>query len=71
MAYSTDDPATRLAAVRAAIDKILNAQEYSTEDGRRTRYAELKQLREMEKELQAEVNQATGGVLLGQVNVSP
>lgn len=71
MAYNSDDAATRLSAVRDAIDKVLNVQEYQTEDARRVAYAQLKQLRAMEKELQAEVEQASSGISLGHLDAFP
>ena len=55
MAYDSS-VSGRLTAVRAAIDNVLTAQDYSI-SGRRTRYAELTQLRALEKELVQESNQ--------------
>lgn len=70
MSYESDSPADRLAAVRASIAKVLNSQEY--EDGDiRNRYAQLKELRAMEKDLQNEVNQASSGITLGQMTTFP
>lgn len=69
MAY-TSSAADRLAAVRAAIDKVLNSQEYREGD-LSNRYAELKHLREMEKDLQIEVNQTSSGVTIGQMTTFP
>ena len=59
MAYDSDI-GNRLAKVRAAIDACLDAQSYSTGDNTATR-AELKALREMERELVAEQRAASGG----------
>lgn len=60
MSYASDDAATRLAAVRAAIDRCLTSQEYS-QDRRRQRMAELRDLRAMERELIREVADAANG----------
>lgn len=54
MAYGTS-ASDRLAAVRAAIDSALNAQSYSIA-GRAKAMANLRDLREMEKELIEEVS---------------
>lgn len=59
MAYD-DSPENRLVAVRAAINRCLTSQEYSIA-GRRQVNAELRQLRELEKDLITEVNSASGG----------
>ena len=69
MAY-TESAADRLAAVRASIDKVLNSQEYRDGDVG-NRYAQLKELRAMEKDLQIEVNQASSGITLGQMTTFP
>lgn len=57
MAYG-DSAAGSLAAIRTAIGKTLNAQEYSV-GGRRAAMATLKTLREMERELETEVSRAS------------
>lgn len=69
MSYASDDPATRLAAVRAAIDKVLNAQAYTVQD-RELNRAKLSDLRQLEKDLIAEVNasDAAGGFSLAQID---
>lgn len=54
MSYESDDPSTRLARVRAAIDRCLDSQEYYA-GSRRQRMAELRDLRKLEKELMDEV----------------
>lgn len=54
MSYESDDPSTRLAAVRAAIQRCLTSQAY-TVAGRQQTMAQLNTLRAMEKELQEEV----------------
>lgn len=66
MAYS-GSASDRLTAVRAAIDKCLSSQMYSVR-GRQQQMAQLRDLRQIEKELQEEVNQESGGfVSLGQI----
>lgn len=59
--YTSGSAADRLEAVRAAIAKILNSQEYQV-GNRRNRYAELKHLRDLERELEAEI--ASSGTTL-------
>ncbi|WP_166820509.1 peptidylprolyl isomerase [Thalassoroseus pseudoceratinae] len=54
MSYTSNSAADRLAAVRNAIDKVLSVQSFSRGEMQQ-RLAELKTLREMEKELQSEV----------------
>ena len=67
MSYESSDPATRLAAVRTAISNCLSAQEYeiggtgTNRARRRQTMAELKQLRELEKDLMQEVLDASSG----------
>jgi len=67
MAYTSEDPSIRLAAVRAAISNCLSAQEYEvggtgTNRGtRRQAMADLKDLRELEKDLMQEVLDAASG----------
>lgn len=71
MSYNTDDAATRLSEVRKAIAKVLASQSYSIGQ-RQQRLAELKELRQMEKDLQAEVAREAGtnfGISLGQVDL--
>ena len=63
--YSTD-PVGRLAAVRAAIGKTLNAQEWQNSNtngsrGRRLMMARLKELRDLEKDLIQEVEDSLNG----------
>ncbi len=65
MSYASNDPATRLAEVRAAISRCLTSQAYSTSDGRNQQVAMLRDLRQMEKELQDEVAQTNTPVTLG------
>ena len=67
MSYDSDDPATRLAAVRSAIADVLKSQAY-TVAGRSQQRAQLRDLREMEKELMQEVAAAGGGFSLGQID---
>lgn len=69
MSYASDDPATRLTAVREAIAKCLNGQEYEIQD-RRLQRARLSDLRQLEKDLIAEVNasDAAGGFSLAQID---
>jgi hypothetical protein len=70
MAYS-DSAADRLAAVRAAIDRCLTSQAYSIAD-RRQQSANLRDLRALEKELQAEADassSSTGGFSVGQLEL--
>lgn len=55
MAYSSS-ASDRLATVRSAIDRCLTSQSY-TARGRSQQMANLRELREMEKELIEEVNQ--------------
>lgn len=59
MGYNSSSASDRLSAVRDAIAKCLESQEYSLSD-RRQRRAELKELRAMERELMAEVARAGG-----------
>jgi hypothetical protein len=63
MAY-TGSASDRLAAVRAAIQNALTAQMTSVR-GRQLQFAQLKDLRAMERELQQEVSDAetNGGVM--------
>ena len=68
MSYNSGDAATRLSAVRDAIDRCLRSQAYSIGQ-RNQRMAELAHLREMERELMAEANLPTGGgFTLGQID---
>ena len=60
MSYNSDDAATRLAAVRAAIDRCLQSQAYSVGQ-RNQQMAQLRDLRAMEKELMQEAGQPSGG----------
>lgn len=59
MAYDAS-PENRLAAVRAAIGACLTAQQYSIA-GRSAQRAELRQLRQLERELIEEVQAAADG----------
>lgn len=54
MGYESDSAADRLAAVRSAISRCLTSQAYSIA-GRNQQMAQLRDLRQMEKELQEEV----------------
>ena len=65
MAYTSSDAATRLEAVREAINRCLTSQAYGTADGRNQQMAQLRDLRVMEKELQDEVANSGGGTQLG------
>lgn len=58
MAYTSDSASDRLAAVRVAINNCLTSQQY-TSRGRSQMMAQLRDLRELEKDLQQEV--ADGG----------
>ena len=69
MAYSSS-AADRLTAVRASIDKVLNSQEYRNgEMG--NRMPNLNALFAQEERLQREVDQASGGITLGQMTTFP
>lgn len=65
MAYTSSDPATRLAAVRAAIDACLEAQEYEvggtgTNRGKRRQLkARLAELMELEERLMYQVQESS------------
>lgn len=59
MSYESDSPTDRLAAVRASIQKVLNSQEWQRGPSR-VQYAQLNQLRAMEKDLMAEVAASSG-----------
>lgn len=63
MAYGSS-ASDRLAAVRTAIDAALNAQSYSIA-GRAKSMANIRELREMEKELIEEVANSGGMCSLG------
>ena len=65
MAYGTS-AADRLAAVRAAIEGALTAQSYSIA-GRNKSMADLRSLREMEKELIEEVSNGGSMCSLGSI----
>lgn len=71
MSYNSDDPSERLSAVRAAIAKCLNAEAYTIGE-QRVQRSQLKQLRDLERELMQEVNQRSTGsgsmMTLGQFN---
>lgn len=58
MAYGTS-ASDRLAAVRAAIEKVLHSQEYYV-GSRRNRYAELRDLQKLEERLMDEVAAESG-----------
>lgn len=60
MAYTSDSASDRLAAVRQAIGECLSAQSYSVR-GRMKSAAQLRDLRELEKDLMQEVLDAAGG----------
>ena len=53
MAYDSDSPTDRLSEVRQAIQRCLTSQAYTIR-GRQQQMAQLKTLREMERELQQE-----------------
>jgi hypothetical protein len=62
MAYS-GSASDRLTAVRAAIDACLTSQQYTVR-GRSQQMAQLRDLRQLEKELMEETNQeAQGGAM--------
>ena len=54
MSYASDDPATRLAAVRQAISDVLSSQSYSV-GGRSNRRAELQYLFQVEQDLMKQI----------------
>lgn len=60
MAYG-DSAAESLAAVRTAIQRVLSGQEYRI-GGRMVRYADLSELREMERELEQLAAEESGAV---------
>jgi hypothetical protein len=60
MAYTSDSATDRLAAVRTAIAACLNSQSYTVR-GRTQAMAQLRDLREMEKDLQQEVTDSNAG----------
>lgn len=62
MPYTSASAQDRLDAVRAAIDRCLEAQRYNIGD-RSKAMAELATLREMEKELQEEADRESGGTI--------
>ncbi len=64
MAYTSDSPSERLAAVRQAISDTLTAQSYSVA-GRAKAMASLQTLREMERELMEEVSNSGSMCSLG------
>jgi len=69
MAYTSSTASDRLAAVRQAIDDCLTAQEY-TQRGKTARRAKLSELRALERDLLAEIQEeANGGKMatLGQI----
>lgn len=65
--YESDDPAERLAAVRAAIKRVLTTQEYGSKN-RRQRLPELRELRALEREMMAEIASSGGSFTLGQLD---
>jgi hypothetical protein len=69
MAY-TGTAAERLIAVREAIDKCLTSQAY-TARGRSQQMALLATLREMEKELEQEVDAAESGMAVNYAKRMP
>lgn len=71
--YESDSASDRLAAVRQAIGRCLNAQSYAVGKGNREHaMAELKQLRELEKDLIQEVaDSANGGSMCSLAQLSP
>lgn len=71
--YESDNPSDRLAAVRLAIKNCLSAQSYAVGKGNREHtMAELKQLRELEKDLMQEVaDSGNGGSMCSLAQLSP
>ena len=59
MGYDSDSASDRLTAVRQAIAKALEAIEYGI-GSRRKRMAEIRDLRQLEKELMGEVSSESG-----------
>ncbi len=66
MSYESDSAADRLAAVRRAIGNCLTSQQY-TSRGRSQMMAQLRDLRELEKDLQAEVDSSGQMLSLAQM----
>lgn len=66
MGYNSDSASDRLSAVRDAIARCLTSQDY-TIAGRRQVMAQLRDLRQMEKELQQEVSQSLDGESMASV----
>lgn len=60
MAYTSESASDRLAAVRLAISECLTAQSYTIRQRGKT-MANLKELRDMERELMQEVADASAG----------
>lgn len=60
MAYTSDSAEDRLAAVRAAIARCLESQEYYV-GSRRQRMAELRDLRSLERDIMSEIAATSGG----------
>lgn len=58
--YESSDPTERLAAVRASINRALQAQSYTVR-GRTHQSALLKQLQALEQDLMQQVEDAEGG----------
>lgn len=62
------DASTRLTAVQQALGLALSGQSYEL-DGRKVTRADIRALRQMEKELLIEVGQQAGGFTLGEFDV--
>jgi hypothetical protein len=60
MAYTSDSASDRLAAVRSAISACLTSQQYTVR-GRSQMMAQLRDLRELEKDLMQEVVDSNAG----------
>ena len=77
MAYTSNDPAERLAAVRLSISECLTAQEYEvggtgTNRGRRRQVkARLDLLRDLEKDLMEEVLNAQSPGMSSLAQITP
>jgi hypothetical protein len=67
MAYS-GSASDRLNAVRQAIDACLSSQQYTVR-GRSQQMAQLRDLRQLEKDLMEEVNQEAGGSSMASLGI--
>lgn len=68
--YASANPAERLTAVRETIEKIRNSQEYRNGD-MMVQQALLRDWFIIEQKLETQVNQASSGVLIGQMTTFP